>query len=80
MDLLLHAPSFAKVGASFLGILAAYRLGLGLGWSILLFASALTLWTGAGTAGAVYQARMLASLAVVAACLIMSCGYYYFLR
>src|SRR5271157_1786448 len=61
MDLLLHVPSFAKVGVSFVGILAAYRLGLGLGWSILLFASALTLWTGTGFAGAEYQARMLGS-------------------
>lgn len=60
MDLLLDVPSFAKVGVSFVGILAAYRLGLGLGWSILLFASALTLWTGAGGQGLAYQLHNLA--------------------
>ncbi len=61
MDFLTHVPAFARVGASFLGILVAYRLGLGLGYSILLFASVLTLWTGTGFAGAAFQARMLAS-------------------
>jgi|WetSurMetagenome_2_1015567.scaffolds.fasta_scaffold00594_10 uncharacterized protein len=61
MDFLLHVPSFVKVGVSFLGILAAYRLGLGLGWAILLSASVLTLWTGAGLAGAAYQLGMLRS-------------------
>jgi integral membrane protein (TIGR00529 family) len=61
MDLIAHVPAFARVGASFLGILVAYRLGLRLGYSILLFASVLTLWTGTGFAGAAFQARMLAS-------------------
>jgi hypothetical protein len=61
MDILLHLPAFARVGASFLGILVAYRFGLGLGYSIFLFASILTLWTGAGLAGVAFQARMMAS-------------------
>jgi hypothetical protein len=51
MDFLLHLPAYVKVGGSFFGILAAYRGGLGLGYSILLFASVLTLWTGTGVAG-----------------------------
>jgi len=61
MDFLLHAPAYAKVGASFLGILIAYRFGLTLGYSILVFAVGLTFWTNAGPAGFSHQAHMLVS-------------------
>jgi integral membrane protein (TIGR00529 family) len=59
MDFLLHLPSYVKVGASFFGILAAYRFGLGLGYSILGFAVVLTLWTGTGLTGCMFQVRSL---------------------
>jgi hypothetical protein len=61
MNILLHLPAYVKVGISFFGILAAYRFGLALGYSILVFACVLTLWTGTGLAGCVYQAHSLLS-------------------
>jgi uncharacterized protein len=60
MDFLLSIPAYIKVGASFFGILLAYRLGLQLGYAILAFAAALTLWTGAGGRGLAYQLDNLA--------------------
>jgi integral membrane protein (TIGR00529 family) len=59
-DVLTNLPAYCKVGASFFGILIAYRLGLGLGYAIVAFAAALTLWTGAGLSGIVYQLHTLA--------------------
>jgi uncharacterized protein len=61
MEFVLQVPAYIKVGASFFGILAAYRLGLGLGYSILLFAALLTLWTGTGLNGAAFQVHTLLS-------------------
>jgi integral membrane protein (TIGR00529 family) len=61
MEFLVNLPASVKVGASFFGILAAYRFGLGLGSAILVFAVVLTLWTGTGLAGCSSQARMLLS-------------------
>jgi integral membrane protein (TIGR00529 family) len=61
MDFLVNLPASIKVGASFCGILVAYRSGLGLGFAILVFAVVLTLWTGAGLAGCSYQAHSLLS-------------------
>jgi integral membrane protein (TIGR00529 family) len=55
MDFLFAIPAYVKVGAVFSGILIAYRFGLQLGYSILAFAIVLTLWTGAGGQGLVYQ-------------------------
>jgi hypothetical protein len=59
MNFILNLPASVKVGASFFGILAAYRGGLGLGYSILLFASVLTLWTGTGAEGFLWQLHMM---------------------
>jgi uncharacterized protein len=61
MDFLLNAPAFAKIGLSFFGILAVYRFGISLGYSILLFAGILTLWTGTGLHGITYQALSLSN-------------------
>jgi hypothetical protein len=61
MDFLATLPASIKVGASFFGILIAYRFGFGLGFVILVFALVLTLWTGAGLAGCSYQMHMLTS-------------------
>src|SRR4030042_3727385 len=55
MEIILDCPSYIKVGLSFLGILAAYRSGLSLGYSILLFSVVLTLWTGTALQGLLYQ-------------------------
>jgi integral membrane protein (TIGR00529 family) len=59
MDYILHAPAFAKIGLSFFGILAVYRFGIPLGYSILMFAGVLTLWTGTGSDGISYQGHSL---------------------
>jgi uncharacterized protein len=62
MDILVNLPASIKVGASFFGILTAYRSGLGLGYAIVAFAAVLTLWTGTGASvGAAYQAHSLLS-------------------
>jgi integral membrane protein (TIGR00529 family) len=61
MEFLVNLPASVKVGASFFGILAAYRFGLGLGYAILVFAVVLTLWTGTGFGGFSYQAHSLVS-------------------
>jgi uncharacterized protein len=55
MDFFLNLPAFVKVGLSFFGILIAYRFRLSLGLSILAFSIILTLWTGAGFDGFLYQ-------------------------
>jgi integral membrane protein (TIGR00529 family) len=52
---LLGLPSWLKVGASFIGILALNRLGFALGLSILLFSIVLSVWSGAGMAGLYFQ-------------------------
>jgi integral membrane protein (TIGR00529 family) len=55
MDWLVAIPAFVKVGASFLGMLALYQIGVPLGISILAWAGLLTLWTGTGPLGLHYQ-------------------------
>jgi integral membrane protein (TIGR00529 family) len=55
MDWLVAIPAFVKVGASFLGMLALYQIGVPLGISILAWAGLLTLWTGTGPLGFHYQ-------------------------
>ena len=49
-------PAFVKVGCSFLGMLVLYQFGMPLGFSILIWAGLLALWSGAGLAGLHYQA------------------------
>jgi len=61
MDPITLLPAFARVGASFLGILVALPLRARARLLDTLFASILTLWTGAGLAGVAFQARMMAS-------------------
>jgi uncharacterized protein len=53
---LFQIPAFIKVGVSFAGILLVNRFGLSLGISILLFAVALSLWSGTGLRGLYGQA------------------------
>jgi integral membrane protein (TIGR00529 family) len=53
---LIAVPAFAKVGGAFLGMLVLYQFGMPLGFSILIWAGLLTLWSGAGLAGLHYQA------------------------
>jgi uncharacterized protein len=60
MDILFSLPAFAKIGITFIGILALYRFGISLGSSILFFAAILTLWTGTGMYGIRYQFKYLA--------------------
>jgi len=55
VDWLIHAPSYVKVGSSFLGILLLYRLRTPLGVAILFFSALLTLWTGTGVDGLRFQ-------------------------
>ncbi len=55
MDWLLYIPAYIKVGSSFLGILLLYRLKAPLGAAILFFSILLTLWTGTGRQGLLFQ-------------------------
>jgi integral membrane protein (TIGR00529 family) len=55
MDWLLYIPAYVKVGSSFLGILLLYRLKAPLGAAILIFSILLTLWTGTGVMGILFQ-------------------------
>jgi integral membrane protein (TIGR00529 family) len=55
----LGVPAYTKVGCAFFGILLLYRSGVQLGLSIVVSAVLLTLWTGTGAGGALYQARNL---------------------
>lgn len=55
IDWLLQAPAYVKIGSSFLGILLLYRLKLPLGAAILFFSLLLTLWTGTGIDGLLFQ-------------------------
>jgi integral membrane protein (TIGR00529 family) len=55
MDWLLYIPAYVKVGSSFLGILLLYRLKAPLGAAILIFSILLTLWTGTGVIGLLFQ-------------------------
>jgi integral membrane protein (TIGR00529 family) len=57
IDFLIGLPAFVKVSLSFAGILAAYRCGIPLGWSILIHSLLLSLWTGAGTQVFLWQAH-----------------------
>jgi integral membrane protein (TIGR00529 family) len=60
MDWLLYVPAYVKVGSSFLGILLLYRLKTPLGAAILIFAILLTLWTGTGLKGLLFQVESFA--------------------
>lgn len=55
MDWLLCIPAYVKVGCSFSGILLLYRLKVPLGAAILFFSILLTLWTGTGWKGLIFQ-------------------------
>jgi len=55
MDWLLYIPAYVKVGSSFLGILLLYRLQAPLGAAILIFSILLTLSTGTGLKGLLFQ-------------------------
>jgi hypothetical protein len=55
MDWFINIPAYVKVGSSFLGILLLYRLKTPLGAAILFFSILLTLWTGTGTKGILFQ-------------------------
>jgi integral membrane protein (TIGR00529 family) len=55
MDWLVYIPAYVKVGSSFLGILLLYRLKAPLGAAILIFSILLTLWTGTGVMGLLFQ-------------------------
>lgn len=52
---LLQFPAYGKIGISFAGILLLNRFGLPLGFSILLFAFVLSLWSGTGIPGLIMQ-------------------------
>lgn len=55
MEWLLYTPAYVKVGSSFLGILLLYRLKAPLGVAILFCSVLLTLWTGTGMKGLLFQ-------------------------
>ena len=57
MHWILAAPAFLKVTLTFASILVVTRLRVPLGASILLHSLLLTAWSGAGTAGFLYQAK-----------------------
>ena len=57
IEFLLHVPAYIKVGISFVGILLINRLGMSLGFSIILCSLALSLWSGTGMPGLVFQAK-----------------------
>ncbi len=51
LDFILNAPSFLKIGIIFISILLTYRIGISLGWSMILYSILLTFWSGAGLNG-----------------------------
>ena len=53
----LNVPAYVKVGVSFAGILLINRLGASLGFAILLFSVVLSLWSGTGIPGLVFQVK-----------------------
>lgn len=53
----LNVPAYVKVGVSFAGILLINRLGTSLGFAILLFSVVLSLWSGTGIPGLVFQVK-----------------------
>jgi integral membrane protein (TIGR00529 family) len=55
IEFLLNAPAYVKVGVSFAGILLTNRLGASLGLAILIFSVVLSLWSGTGIPGLVFQ-------------------------
>ncbi len=57
IEFLLNAPAYVKVGVSFAGILLTNRLGASLGLAILLFSVVLSLWSGTGIPGLVFQVQ-----------------------
>lgn len=57
IEWLLHLPAYAKVGFAFAGILLMNRMGLSLGFSILLSSAGLSLWSGTGIQGLAFQLR-----------------------
>jgi len=61
MEFLLNFPAFAKVGISFLGIILLTRIKIPLAYSILIFSILLTLWTGIGFKGFIFQINNLIS-------------------
>jgi hypothetical protein len=68
-DFCMHIPALAKVGAAFGAMLLSYRLGLGLGYAIILATAGLTLWTGVGAEG---FAWLLAALAAPESLLLLA--------
>ena len=57
IEFLLNVPAYVKVGVSFAGILLINRLGTSLGFAILLFSVVLSLWSGTGIPGLVFQVK-----------------------
>lgn len=57
IEILLNIPSYIKVGVSFAGILLINRLGMSLGLAILICSVALSLWSGTGIPGIVFQVK-----------------------
>ncbi len=57
IDFLLSTPAFLKVGIVFISILITYRIGLPLGWSMILYSTILTCWAGAGVSGLFLQVK-----------------------
>jgi uncharacterized protein len=57
IEFFLSVPAYAKVGISFAGILLANRLGASLGLAILLFSVILSLWSGTGIPGLLFQVK-----------------------
>ena len=57
IEFLFNVPAYVKVGVSFAGILLINRLGASLGFAILLFSVVLSLWSGTGIPGLVFQVQ-----------------------
>ena len=57
IEFLLNVPAYVKVGVSFAGILLINRLGTSLGFAILLFSVVLSLWSGTGIPGLLFQVK-----------------------
>src|SRR5512136_1374965 len=56
-EFLLNVPAYIKVGVSFAGILLINRLGMSLGFAIILCSVILSLWSGTGIPGLVFQVK-----------------------
>ena len=57
IEFLSHIPAYIKVGVSFAGILLINRLGMSLGFAIILCSLALSLWSGTGIRGLIFQVK-----------------------